>query len=50
MITVGYALEQGKDIFAVPCSIDGYQGTNMLINQGAKLVVKGQDIAEELRT
>ena len=50
MITVGYALEQGKDIFAVPCSIDGYQGTNMLINQGAKLVVKGQDMAEELRT
>ena len=46
MSTVGHALEQGRDVFAVPGSLDSpmSQGTNLLIQQGAKLVTCGQDI------
>lgn len=44
MITVGHALEQGKDIFAVPSNIDENIGCNILIQQGAKLVNCVQDI------
>jgi DNA processing protein len=48
MITVGFALEQGKDVLAVPGRIDDQQGCNELIAQGAKIVLKGEDIIEEL--
>ena len=48
MITVGFALEQGKDVLAVPGRIDDPQGCNELIAQGAKIVLKGEDIIEEL--
>lgn len=46
MITVGHALEQGKDIFCVPGRISDYLGCNHLIQQGAKLVNKIEDILE----
>jgi len=48
-ITVDLALEQGKDVFAIPgniTSINSY-GTNELIKQGAKLVTNINDILEE---
>jgi len=50
MVTVDCALEQGRDVFAVPGSIDGKysKGTNRLIKQGAKLVQDSSDIVEEL--
>lgn len=47
MITVGHALEQGKDIFCIPGRIDDALGCNILIQQGAKLVNKVQDILDE---
>ncbi len=49
MLTVNHALEQDRDIFAVPGAIDApmSEGTNRLIQQGAKLVTCGRDILEE---
>ena len=49
LITAKLALEQDRDILAVPGSIDSglSSGTNYLIQQGAKLVSSPQDILEE---
>ena len=49
MITVNHALEQDRDVFAVPGAIDApmSEGTNRLIRQGARLVTCGADILEE---
>ena len=50
LITVDYALEQGKEVFAVPGRVDSYVscGVNGLIQNGAKLVTNVEDIIEEL--
>lgn len=50
LITVRYALEQGKEIFAVPGNITSVtsDGTNDLIRQGAKPVRTAADVIEEL--
>ena len=49
IITTDYALEQGRDVFAIPGNIDSISsmGTNELIRQGAKLVTSYQEILEE---
>ncbi len=49
MLTVNHALEQDRDVFAVPGAINApmSEGTNRLIQQGAKLVTCGRDILEE---
>ncbi len=51
MITVDFALEQGKEVFAVPGRADSgiSGGTNSLIQTGAKLVMCVDDILEELK-
>ncbi|WDC84018.1 DNA-processing protein DprA [Caloramator sp. mosi_1] len=50
MITVNCALEQGKDVYAVPGDIyrEQSKGCNKLIKDGAKLVDSIEDILEEL--
>ena len=46
LITVDFALEQGRDVFVVPGNINSINsvGTNDLIKQGAKMVTSYDDI------
>jgi DNA protecting protein dprA len=50
MITTRCALEQGKEVFAVPGNINSIysKGTNKLIQEGSKLITCADDILEEI--
>ncbi|MBU8907024.1 DNA-processing protein DprA [Desertibacillus haloalkaliphilus] len=50
LITADQALEQGREVFAMPGSVleERSMGTNRLIQQGAKLVMTDTDIVNEL--
>jgi DNA processing protein len=50
LITVGFALEEGRDVMAVPGDIfrETSEGTNSLIRSGAVLTTGSEDIFEEL--
>ncbi len=51
LISVTQALEQGRSIYAVPGHINApsAQGSNRLIQQGAKLVMDASDILDDLQ-
>ncbi len=51
LITVAQALEQGRSVYAVPGHINApsAQGSNRLIQQGAKLVMDASDLLDDLQ-
>jgi DNA processing protein len=51
LITVDCALEQGRDVYALPGNINSplSQGTNKLLKEGAKIVTSVEDIIEDLK-
>lgn len=50
MITVDFALEYGREVYAVPGNIDNplSEGCNLLIKDGAKIITSFQDILEDI--
>jgi len=48
--TARYALEQGKEILALPCNNTGDDLTNSLIRDGAEIVLSSEDLISSLRS
>jgi DNA processing protein len=50
LITVDFALEQGREVYALPGNINSpfSEGTNKLLKDGAKMITSERDILEDL--
>lgn len=50
LITVDFALEQGREVYAMPGNINSpySKGTNKLLKEGAKMITSVDDILEDL--
>ena len=50
LITVRHALNQGREVFAVPGSVEGpfAEGSNQLLREGARAVCDARDVIEDL--
>ena len=50
LITVDFALEQGKNVYVLPGNVDSKNsiGTNKLIQEGARLVISHKEILENM--
>jgi len=50
LITAAFAIEQGREVFAVPGNIHAVRskGTNLLIREGAHILLDSQDVLETL--
>ena len=51
LITVDFALEQGREVFVIPGNINSINsvGTNELIKQGAKLITTYKDVLDTIK-
>ena len=51
LITADYALDQGKEVYAVPgrCSDERSAGGNLLIRQGAAIYISAEDFIEQMK-
>lgn len=52
LISARYAMEQGRDVFSVPGSVNmpTCEGTNALLREGARAVLSGWDVMKEYET
>jgi DNA processing protein len=50
LITVRHALNQGREVFVVPGSVEGpfAEGTNLLLRDGARPILDARDVIEDL--
>ncbi|MGM0844585.1 MAG: DNA-processing protein DprA [Bacillota bacterium] len=51
LITAEFSLNEGRDVFALPGRMDSAlsEGSNLLIQQGAKLITSSEDIISEMQ-
>jgi DNA processing protein len=50
LISVRHALDQGREVFVVPGGVEGpfAEGSNRLLREGARAILDGQDVIEDL--